>query len=109
MKIYKAMVIIASDVHETRMVDVIEHDGEFWLVPEWLDNQVRRLTKPLRIVSLRTLPHQRIAGKDHPPDFVVNDPVPKYVFDGRTPPQEADKYVVVEGPEIYIPLASRLH
>jgi hypothetical protein len=106
MKIYKATVIVAADVHRTCRMDVIEHDGEFWLVPEWLDNQVRRLTKPLRIVSLRTLPHQRGNAR---PEFVVNDPVPKYVFDGRIPPEEAGKYVVIEDPEIYIPLASRLH
>ena len=106
MKIYKATVVVAADVHNICIMDVIEYAGGFWLVPEWLDNPVRKVTKPLRIVSLATLPHQR---GNSSPQFVVNDPVPKYVFDGRVPPQEANKYVVVEAPDILIRREPHLH
>jgi hypothetical protein len=107
MKVLKASLIIADEIHRTALMDVIEYRNEFWLVPEWLDNQTQKLTKPLRIISLRTLPYQRTPGKT--PEFVINDPVPKYVFDGQVPPQEAGKYVVIEDPDIRIRLAARLH
>lgn len=102
----EAQVIVADGVHNIVMMDVIEHQGGFWLVPEWLDNRAQQVTMPVRIVSLETLPHQRTRGR---PEFVVNDPVPKYVFDGHVPPEQATKYIVVERPDIRIPLAPRLH
>jgi len=105
MKVRKALLIVADEAHTRTLMHVIEYRDEFWLVPEWLDNQTQKLTRPLRIVSLRTIPHQRLPGQI--PEFVVNDPVPKYVFDGQIPPQEASKYVVVEDPDIRIPIARR--
>ena len=100
--IYKATVIIADDnVHNAYQIDVIEDADDFWLVPEWLESPDGKTRRPARIVSLATLPHQR--GKDSP-EFVVDDPVPKYVFDGRIPPQEASKYIVIEAPEILFPI-----
>jgi hypothetical protein len=84
-------------------MDVIEHAAKFWLVPEWRDDRVRKATSPARMVSLETLAHQRIKGAD--PEFLVAHPVPKYVFDGRIPREEADKYVVLERPKLVIPFA----
>ncbi len=60
---------------------------------------------PRRIISLATVAHQRTEGGD--PEFVVNDPIPKSVFEGRAPSQLADKYGVQELPEIRIPLQKR--
>jgi hypothetical protein len=108
MKIRKCTLIINDNgAHAIHHMDVIEHDGGFWLVPEWLDNPAQKLTTPLRIVSLEALGGHRMAGESS--DFLVELPVPKYVFDGRIPPEEAGKYVVVESPEIYIPRDPRAH
>jgi hypothetical protein len=109
MKIRSAYTVIAEDdgKHAIHITDVIEHAGKFWLVPEWLDNQVQKVTMPLRIISLETLIHKRMEGEN--PEFVVEFPVPRYVFDGRIPPEEAGKYVVVESPEILIPRDKSLH
>jgi hypothetical protein len=107
MKVHKAMVIIADTTHTIVQMDVIEHAGQFWLVPEWLDNPTQRVSMPLRIVSLATMSHQRTEGAAQ--EFVVNDPVPKLVFDGQIPPEQSDKFVVVELPDIRIPLAPRYH
>jgi uncharacterized protein YodC (DUF2158 family) len=100
-QILKATVILQSTAHEVHTVDVIEHEGQFWLVPEWYDNQAQGVTMPARIISLATLPHQRGQGS---PEFVVNDPIPKYVFDGHIPPEQAHKYVVQEQPWIRFPI-----
>jgi hypothetical protein len=108
MKILKCQIIVRGEdgIHRHQFMDVIEHAGKFWLVPEWLDNQSQKLTMPLRIISLETMVHHRMKGN---PDFLVEDPVPIYVFDGRIPPEEAGKYVVVEGPDIRIPRDAKLH
>jgi hypothetical protein len=88
-------------------VDVIEHDGGFWLVPEWLDMPAQGVTMPRRIIPLARVSHQRNDGID--PEFVVNDPIPKSVFDGLAQSQIADKYGVQELPEIRIPLPKRMN
>ena len=76
-------------------MDVIEHDGHFWLVPRWIDKQDEPTTRPERIVLLDTIPHKRT--KDQ---FVVEAPVPRYVFEGAVPPGEAAQYVVILQPDI---------
>jgi len=104
MKIRKAHVVIAErdGAHLHTFMDVIEHAGKFWLVPEWIDDQERKSTTPRRMVLLETLPHQQMLG--YGPEFVVHNPVPKYVFDGQVPSQEAGAYVVVESAGIRFPI-----
>jgi hypothetical protein len=105
MTIRKAMVIINYDGrHEIHEVDVVEYQGEFWLVPEWLDNSVQKITKPTRLVSLAHLPHQRVSGRQ---EFVVHDPVPSYVLFGRIPPETKGRYAVIEFPDLSFPIQPR--
>jgi hypothetical protein len=107
-KILKCQHIVQGydGTHWHAFTDVIEHSGKFWLVPEWLDNHVQKVSKPLRIISLETMVHHRMPGN---PDFLVEFPIPQYVLDGRIPPEEAGKFVVIEGPEILIPRDASLH
>lgn len=104
MKVRKAHVVIAErdGAHLHTYMDVIEHAGKFWLVPEWINNQEQQSTTPRRMVLLETLPHQQLLG--YGPEFVVHNPVPKYVFDGQVPSQETGTYVVVESPGIRFPI-----
>ena len=107
MMIHKAQIIVAADVHEIHMCDVIEHAGQFWLVPEWFDSPDGLVTRPERIVSLATMEHQRTKGIVV--EFVVNNPIPKSVLFGQPSPEEACKYGVVAFPEIIIPTRRGLH
>jgi hypothetical protein len=75
-------------------------------VPEWLDNHIEKSTKPLRIISLETMAHHRMPGN---PDFLVEFPIPQYVLDGRIPPEEAGKFLIIEGPDISIRRDESLH
>ena|SRR5450759_1746819 len=108
MKIRKAQLVIAASdgVHWIATMDVIEYDGKYWLVPDWLDNSDRTMSRPTRIVSMEKLRHSQTPGAN--PEFVVEDPIPKFVFDGQIPPEQAGTYVVVEYPGILNPI-SRLH
>jgi hypothetical protein len=100
---YTATLVLEHDgLHVVHYGDVIEYDGHFWLVPEWRDNRALGVTMPARIIALASLSYQKTGNL--PPQFVVNDPIPKCVFDGQIPPEQAHKYIVVERPEIRLPL-----
>lgn len=104
-----AMVILSDDdgTHgEIHDVDVIEYEGQAWLVPEWLDYPDAQVTMPARIVLLDALSHARTKLS---PRFVVHDPIPKSVFAGNVPPALEAQYVVIEGPDIRLPVPSATH
>ena len=110
MKILTTMVIISGDettkgaIHK---MDTIEHEGRFWLVPEWLDSQSEAWTMPARIILLDTLHHQKSDGEQW--DFVLNDPIPKAIVHGETEPEPDSQYFVVERPDIQFPKPPRIH
>ena len=89
--------LIATDTGLLRC-DVIEHADGFWLVPEWLDNPSTGETRPARIICLDLLRHDRQPGVD--PEFVVNEPIPISVLDGRAPAGSMLGFLVVDLPEI---------
>lgn len=88
-------------------MDTIEHEGQFWLVPQWIDSQTEEWTMPARIILLDSLPHQESDGKQW--DFVLNDPIPKAIAFGETQPEEGSEYVVVERPNIRLPKPPSVH
>lgn len=100
------MVIISKNDDGTggqiHVVDVIEYDNKLWLVPEWLDYTDAKVTMPARIVCLDLLRHERPPSDDQ--DIVVSDPIPKSVFDGHVPPGIENQYLVIERPDIRLPL-----
>jgi hypothetical protein len=102
MKILKTMMFF-SDCDEGTIykVDTIEYQGKRWLVPEWLDNAREGWRSPARIICIDLLKHQNSPGG--PADFVLNDGIPKAVFDGQIPPQSEGFYVVIERPDIKFP------
>jgi len=100
---YKAHLILNNNgVHEIHVTDVVEYEGRFWLVPEWLDNHAEKISMPVRIVAFDRVPHLRTKGGT--PEFVVEFPISKSVFEGRPSSEEAKKYDIVERPPIVIPL-----
>jgi hypothetical protein len=104
MKIQKATVVIDSSIYKA---DVIEFEGRYWLVPEWLDMPAQGVSMPRRIISLEAIPHQHTPGVD--PEFVVNVPVPRAVFEGRAQSQGERQFVVRELPEIRVPLLKKMN
>ena len=105
----EARVIISDDAGKGNALckmDVIEFDGHAWLVPEWIDLPGEKVTMPARIVLLDVIPHQR---GEAPPQVVVTGPVPRFVFEGRIPPELETQYVVIELPNIRLPLPSATH
>src|ERR1700689_2871067 len=53
--------------------DVVEHNGEYWLVPQWIESDRPRSKRPARMVSLKTIPHEKTRGQH---EFRIRDPPP---------------------------------
>lgn len=98
------LIVEDGERQDIQSMDVIEFDGQLWLVPEWLDAQDEKDEKavlPARIVLLDALPHIRPYGSDI---VVVSGPVPKSVLEGRVPADLEAEYIVKERPDIPPPL-----
>ena len=101
-KILKTMISFSDfELGKTFLVDTIECEGAYWLVPEWLGNPAERWQMPARIICLDGLIHQA-THQERPADFVLRKRLPKCVWDGQPPP--GDQYVVRERPNIRLPL-----
>jgi hypothetical protein len=107
MKVYKVLVGF-DDSGGIFTCDAVEHEGGMWLVPMWLEEPATRSRRPLRIVRMDTLPHQKMPA-NWQQDFVLNEPMPRAVFEGRVPQGQEAKYVVIEAPEISLPIDRRLN
>ncbi len=83
----------------------IRYEGGLWIVLSWSQQQADGLIMPTRIIRIDKLPHQEMAAGNHyGVDFVLNDPLPKGLFDRQIAiPQEFEgKFDVVEQPDIKI-------
>ena len=81
----------------------IEHEGKIWLVPQWFEVPAKAVIKPRRIIPLDILQYQEMSpGSLYKVDFVVNDPLPKALFDETVPRQLKRRFRVVEEPGIEI-------
>ena len=81
-------------------VDAIEYEGAIWLVPHWIEFLDEGVMKPTRIVRLDRLVHQKasVSGVE----YLVNEPLPKSLFETQKPGQLAAQFVVIEAPDITV-------
>jgi hypothetical protein len=79
--------------------DTIEHEGQFWLVPEWIPRPAGGKPRPARLIRPAADPFLP-APLGHPADFRLERSIPKGVFAGRIPPQGEDEILVLEAPDI---------
>lgn len=101
--------MVAFDDGEMHLVDTIEYQGQFWLVSSWNESRQGRWSKPVRIVSLATIPHQMSSGGGEPRG-VVNYPIPKVLLQDvhALSPELAARYRVVDSPDITLPYLPEL-
>lgn len=103
MTILKAFLTLqGGDTPGVHTMDVIEHEGQLWLVPEWFDYHAEGITMPVRIVSLSNIPHERTTARGM--EVVVSFPLPAAVFAGKLKEDLERKYTIVEKPNIRLPI-----
>jgi hypothetical protein len=82
------------------LVDTIEYDNKIWLVPLWLEQPALKRKRPVRLVRLDSLPHEK--NGTHPDvDFVLNGKLPRHFFDQNVSDKQATLFEVVESPDIW--------
>lgn len=99
MKVFKTLVASEGGIYK---FDTIEYQGGLWLVPKWIDMPSEGYVSPMRLIRMDVLPHQRTPGG--PGDYMLNHPVPRAVLDGNVSPQSAKAFVVLEQPDLKIPV-----
>ncbi len=104
MKIYKTMMSISDDPAgggNIYKADTIKHEGQMWIVPEWIDIEGEGWSKPARLILLDYLPHQ-VSNGDFG-DYILNSPIPISVWNGQVPPELKNQYIVIEAPDLKVP------
>ena len=91
--------MVPSDDGTIYKVDTVEHEGHFWIVPEWLEIREEKLIMPARIIQIDSLDHQKT--EIYGCQFVVTYSIPKSVLSGETQTAEGVDYVVEERPHIH--------
>ena len=106
-KVLKTIVIIQGE--GISLYDTIEYEGKLWLVSKWLDIPSEGYSKPERIICLDALAHTNAVynhDRSVEADFVLDDPMPKSVFDGQLSEEQKEQYLVIENPEIFVDMRS---
>jgi hypothetical protein len=88
--IYKTYLFFSDfDQGHEYLIDTIHHDGAWWLVGSWLQDNATGARVPERLVRLTGLPHQEMTGQ--PFRFVLSNSISKSVLEG----QEQDGFVIL--------------
>lgn len=105
-KIYETMAIVDGRV---AAIDTIEFQGGLWLVPMWLDQREQGWTSPEYIVRLDALAYDPVLAWPYRPNYWLNVPLPKDVYEGRAHSAPGQRFEVVHRPSLRIDVPTGLH
>jgi hypothetical protein len=81
----------------------MSHEGEIWLVPDWIRSPRGRSAKPLRMIPLSKFPHKKFPRTSEAfADYAIDGVVPKGLFDRRIPPVLSAAFGVLERPAVRV-------
>ena len=107
MKIFKGMVGSDKD-GSIFIVDMIEYENSFWLVPEWLGHPTLDYQMPARIIKINKNQYQKLGG-DYPADILLSHAVPSSIMEGKEKRSVGEEYETIEKPDIKIPINFKPH
>ena len=76
----------------------IEHEGEVWLVPNWIPLPSKGYTAPERMIPLRQFRHQLFENRYG--DLLLNIELPRALIDGPLSPELKAQFGVRERPQL---------
>jgi hypothetical protein len=81
----------------------IRHEGEIWLVPDWIRSPRGRSAKPLRMIPLSKYPHKEFPQTSEAfADYGINGLVPTALFDLHISAKLSATFGVRERPDLAI-------
>jgi hypothetical protein len=100
---FKVIVILEDGV--SGPCSAVEYQDAIWLVPKWLPCSDAEYAKPERMIRLDQFRYQRIdppvagEGPLAEADFVIDDPIPRALFEAPLTPQLASRFSVLDRPD----------
>lgn len=107
-RIFKVLLYTRDDPETQGSIltgEAIEHEGQLWLVPLWLDAIDEAWSTPARLVCLSAPPlaqHLEKVEGFAPADYLLNYPIPIADIQNDDPPQTEHELVVVERPALKV-------
>lgn len=89
--------------------DAIESETGTLIVALWFANQGEGVRRPEYVIPLKSVRHQIDDSGTGPVKYLVNDPMPKSLFDGSASRQTQRQFHVRKWPEIHFSLAQSRH
>lgn len=86
--------------------DAIQHEREWWLVPEWWQGPTAGTLRPARIICLRDLSLSKPSAQYADVDWVLERPLSKEILEGRRLSQSP---LVIDRPEIHLRVDTDFH
>jgi hypothetical protein len=92
----KTYEVMAVSDGEPLLLEAIEHQGDFWLVPQWIEDKALKQRRPARAIRLDGLkPFARQPWDDC--DFYVPQTMSKALLFGDPSPEEQQQYLILDG------------
>ena len=106
-RIFKVLFFTCDDPETQGTIqkgDAIEHEGQLWLVPLWLQSKDEAWSMPMRLVCLSAPPMgTQLQESDlDAADFLLNYPIPIADLQNESPPKTDHGFVVIEKPPLKI-------
>jgi hypothetical protein len=94
--VLKCLVVVDTSLV---MIDVIQYQKKFWLVPEWLDSSDGRWCTPRRIICADKLRHYdlRAIGTEAA-DFALDETLTEELLNGTSTSGKTSKYQIINAP-----------
>lgn len=89
--------------------DAIECETGALIVALWFANQGEGVRRPEFVIPLKSVRHQVADNGTAPVKYLVNDPMPKSLFDGSASRQQRRQFHVRKGPEVHFPITQSRH
>ncbi len=87
-------------------MDTIEYEDKLWLVTKWSPTSKSEWHSPAFLVCLSYLPHAKTRDSEKF-DFVLNNKLPKSVYEGHISPELKNQFLVIENPDIKVRLPEK--
>ena len=102
-KLEKLATVLTPDGYLIRL-SVIEFAENLWLVTKWMTHKTEPLKRPERLVQLIGLQFEATENPDKAgADYLVSEPIPKPILEGKTPIGASGKFVVLDKPNVTFP------
>ncbi len=96
--VWKCLAVIDTSLV---LIDVIQYQNKFWLVPEWLDSPDGQWSRPRRIISVKKLQRYDLkAIGTEAADFALDETLAEDVLTGACSSGKASKYQIIDLPAL---------